>query len=788
MGITNKLIPLLEIDLGTKKLFYSSQAMKIKENEQIIQYDGKLRSEGGVTKSFSIYDFKASVSVASNVSMVNSDRIQDHINLHPESFTGITLKYLRGGPLEDMTCKFLEINGIASSPKWDKLNFNMSIKDSQKLYFKSVPPVIFDENTFQSSFILTDATYYTSLQPIGDNSIVGSGTAATAGSKSVTLVNSIGSGTLNGRPKNFWKGSRLDVIMDTRPSDHTNNASGQFAVVVKSEGPLIYFNSVLEKYLIRADETALSIINNTLTTDDFTYNLNGSITMRLIKNPVPQNAESVGSPVPIIYGAPERVPMIWAIGQKSTRTNSFGVGDDVYLFACHPCKLGEIPDPTIMNGVNVVGADNNVWNYKDSYGTGYTAYGLATAASGTEDLFEIMDALRTEVYWSLEDKRVVDAKIAPLNKNWIPNPFPKRFRGGLNRSNQYLDHRVRLVSPLHKVVKLTSLKGEIIQGVKLRGGEFDWYDLTTPLEQRAQYPIRYGLGNSKLYISVEGWQDTIDGFYTGFGPKEDLAQGTLGTVITTMDKIEDSKNTSLIKNPADIILHFLMNYTSVNLNKNIIDIESFRKSRMLLNNWRFDTALTEIENGQDIIDRWCKQCCSIVFVEANRFKMKTIIPSKIKNNPKLYLREDEHIVKQEMEYNKTEEVYNDFIFKYFYDYPTNKFNRVIIKNKLTDSVCRESYAKNGFERSKGVIEFRDVIDDYTANQLADIYVDMHSKRRIFLNCEIAYVDEILDNPLEIGDCVSVTSSLAPGGWVEQKCIVLETRYSYSKLDLKLMEI
>lgn len=774
MGIINKLLPLLEIDLGTKKLFYSSQSCKILDGNSVKQYDGKLKSESGISKSISLTDFKASVAVASNISIVNEDRLQDIFTNNPESFTKVKLTYMYGGDLSDTTAKILEIYGIASNPGWNQLNFNMGIKDSQKLFFKNVPNIIFDANTFQTQFILNDATIWTSLRPIGYmTDPIFTGVPSVPGSRDVVMVTQIVSSSFGNKPENYWKGTRIDVAMDQRLKDDTNNMSGQFAVCVRSADTTVFFNTSLDKYLIREDETSMVPINNSmfalyLPTYDPSF-----LTLLCTRNAVPQNADSVGLPFPILYGAPERVPVVWSIGQKSTNTNSFGIGDDIYVFAGHPCKLGVIPDPSMIRNLKSLGTSNN----------GVYTYSPDGSIELSKDQKEISDGLRVEIYWSLEDKRVVDSKIMPGNKNWIPNPFPKRWRNsGTAQENTYQDKFIRLISPLHRIQLATTLKGDIVHCVKMRGGEFDWFDVNYPFEQRGQYPIRYGMGNSKLYISTEGYRDDIDGFYTGNNRIERQFDGNN----IFPEDLENVKDNTLIKNPSDIMLHFLMNYSSINFDKKFIDIDSFRKSRQALDGWRFDTGITEIINGQDLLDRFCQQSCSIVFMDNNKFKIKTIIPSKM--TPKAYLREFEHISELNFEYTKTEDIYNNFIFQYFYDYPNQIFSKTIERNKKNDQNCRKSFALNGFEKSKEVIEFRDIQDGYTANILADVLVDLYSKRRIYLSCSVAYTSEVIDAKIEIGDCIAITTAQAPNGWISQPCIVLETNYSSEKLEIKVMEI
>lgn len=777
---TNKqLFPVLEIDLGTKKLFYSSQAMKIKDGNTYKQYEGKIKNDGGISRSFSFNDFKASLTVSTSLNISNDERLQDIFQNNPEGFTSARLMYLNGA---DTTGKIDELVGVVSNPSWDKMNFSMQLKDSQKLFFKNVPFTIFDEKTFQTSMILSDVTTYTDIFSFGnpnvDPSIGAPGTIVP--SRNGTLVKSIVSSSFGGKPENFWKGSRVDVIMDQRPSDDTNNCSGQFAVVVRSADTTVFFNFNKDKFLTDSDQTTENILNNSMVmfNDDnggvleVKY-LPQTLTFQIIKNAIPQNADSLGKAIPIIYGSPEKVPLIWAIGQKSTNTNSFGVGDDIYLFAGHRCKLGILPDSTIAVGLTATGANNGVYSYTAD-----------NAVNPAKDQVEITDGLRAEVYWSLEDKRVVDMKIKPGNINWIPNPFPKRWPNSVDIvGNGYSrrDKKIRLISPLHRIKTMITLRGELVSAVQLRGGEFDWFDLATPLEGRAQYPIRYGMGNSKLYISADGVEDDMDGFYTGH-----IKSSLPSTSINIGSDLENQSQNNLIKNPADIMLHFLMNYTSVDENKDLLDIESFRKSRQILNGWRFDTAINEIISGEQIVDRWCQQCCSIVFMDKGKFKIKTVIPSLL--TPKLYLRENEHIYDQKWEFTKTEDIFNSFIFSYKYDYVHQNYTNVFKLDRTNDKKCRQSYALNGFERSRPNIEMRDISDGNTAHRLADIYVDLYSRRRVYLSCNLIYTQEVIDGNIEIGDEVLITTSQAPNGWIEQPCVVLDTAKYADHMEIKVMEI
>lgn len=777
MGVVNRFFPVLEIDLGSKKLYYSSESVRVKDGDFSKQYRGLIKSEGGISRSFSLKDMKASVSVAHSVTVTNEDRLQDFFNDFPEGLSSARMSYLCK---DDATALIDSVYGVASDPKWSSKEISFSVKDSQKLRFKNVPTLIFGEDTFQTSVTLSDSTAYTRAVMLGDPS------GARGALVSRTVVANVVSGSFGGKPTNYWKGARLDVIMDHRASDDTNNCSGQFAVVVRSADTTVFLNTAVDTFMPRTDETTTSIINNTLMSFGATYETN-SLILQCVRNAVPQNADSLGRALPIIYGAVEKVPSVWCVGQKSTRTNSFGVGDDLYAFASHKCKLGVIPDADMLAGITRVdpvtgaSANNGVWTYADFGGPGTNV-----------DQIEISDGLRVEVYWSLEDKRVVDAKISPGNRNWIPNPFPKRWpNAGSNTTPSrlaYRDHSIRLASPLHRVQLVKTLKGESVQAIKMRGGEFDWFDTasTYPYESRGQYPIRYGMGNSKLYVSVEGYQDDADGFYTGNTREvSSLRSSTLLLNDFRPDEMENQTFSTLIKNPADIMLHFIMNYSSTPVTRAMIDLESFRRSRQILEGWRFDTAITDVMGGDQFVERLSAQCCSFVTMDQGKFKMKTVMPAVMK--PRFHLIEDTHLVKQRFEYTKTEDIFNSLLFYYKYDYVHGKYSGVIRRDRRNSDTCKRSFYRNGFEKEHQAIEFRDISDDYTANQLADFYADVLSQRRCYLMSEVNYTQDVIDARIEIGDCISVTSALAPGGWREKECIVTDTRKYFNRMEITLAE-
>lgn len=404
-------------------------------------------------------------------------------------------------------------------------------------------------------------------------------------------------------------------------------------------------------------------------------------TFQIIKNGIPENADSVGRAFPIVYGHIEKMLAVWSISSKSTRQNSVSAGNDVYIIAAHK----------IMN----------------------------------------KHASEVEVYFGL-DENAKGMNVSPGKFDYVPDPLPK----SIYEVDHWQESGYSLVStdsdknicPFHKLVEITTNKGEVVTAIKLRGDEYNgWLQneytsdpnaidgLMPGVNGEPQFPIRYGLGNSKIYVSFDGIVD-YDGSISGV-------------------------TGGLIEHPVDIIKHFLINHTNINEDYSKIDEQSFANAKSRLENWKFSVAITDIINGRDFVDRITNQCKTVWQYVNNTFTLTTFDLEDRK--PTVFLDSEKHFGdKPKWKRKLIKDIYNDFIFRYGYDYVTKSYKRVITRNHKNDQVCRDSYSRYGnVVRSLKEIKLPDINDAYTANEYADHIVSYYAKDRDELDVTLRFSDE-----------------------------------------------
>lgn len=416
----------------------------------------------------------------------------------------------------------------------------------------------------------------------------------------------------------------------------------------------------------------------------------GKPVLMLLRKPVPENADSIGRPFPLVYGCIEKLWAVWAISAKSTRQNSLSAGDDVYIIAGHKIK------------------DKRATDIKVYFGLDENAQGM---------------------------------RYRPGTIDYVPNPLPNSIAeiDHWNEDGYSLrdpNNSDRNIAPFHKLIELTTNNGDVVTAVKLRGDEYtgwtkdnegnDQTDGNMPgINGQPQFPIRYGLGNSKIYVSFRGHEDET-GIITGI-------QG------------------GIIEHPVDIMKHFLLNYTNINGDFSKIDEESFANSKGKLENWRFAVGITDIVDGKKIMDRLAVQCKTIWKEENGVIKLYTI---DLENrNPTIFIDQKKHFIgKQEWNRPKFNEIFNDFIFEYGFNAIKNAFDRIVQRNKSNDQLCRNCYSQYGFVSSYKKIQCPDIFDSFTINKLADHYVQLNAVQRKRFKTELLYREE--------------TTSIVPGTVIE----------------------
>jgi hypothetical protein len=359
--------------------------------------------------------------------------------------------------------------------------------------------------------------------------------------------------------------------------------------------------------------------------------------------------------------------------------------------------------------------------------------------------------------------------------DYIPNPLPRSITEIERWNETGFDMRsgdpAKDVCPLHKLVQMTTNQGQVVTAIKLRGDEYtgwtydnegnDVTDGSTPgINGQPQFPIRYGLGNSKVYCSFAGHYDET-GEITG------VAGG-------------------LIEHPIDIIKHFLLQYTNLDWDRSKIDEQSFADAKALLPNWRFGIAITDQADGADILNRLTTQCCASWYWKEGKFCVK-VIDLDGKNPSRTLDSKRDFIGKIGFRRTPSTEIFNEFVIKYAYNQVTEKFDRVIQRNKTNDQTCRKSFSLYGVTRSYEEIELPDVDDSYTANAFADRLVALKALPRVTLESNLRLSEWTAG--LQPGEAVDLTlyndrlQTESTGKWA-----VVETGASRTTIAVTMLEL
>lgn len=182
---------------------------------------------------------------------------------------------------------------------------------------------------------------------------------------------------------------------------------------------------------------------------------------RIIHDPVPENSADLGKKFPIIYGRVKRAPLMHVISKKTLYENEETAGDDVYIYASHPCD--------ILNGHDIVVE------------------------------YDVEDGTKAQ-----SDEEIKELHRSNMSLQVAKSPFPS-YEDNHTEYNSNTQRRTsqRLWLPYHALVEKQSITGRKLYGIQLRGAE--WRPEAGKGDKR--YPIRNGFGNSTLYFTAGGWVD-----------------------------------------------------------------------------------------------------------------------------------------------------------------------------------------------------------------------------------------------------------------------------------------
>ena len=228
----------------------------------------------------------------------------------------------------------------------------------------------------------------------------------------------------------------------------------------------------------------------------------------------------------------------------------------------------------------------------------------------------------------------------------------------------------------------------------------------------------------------------------------------------------DSRNNGynegdLIENPIYIIEDILR--TELGLSSSNIDYESFDEAGNTTNGHikqSFNDAIADIKfsfsqykfiNSLDLIYRLCKQSFTFVFLGGDgKFKIKTLLrPGDTFTADKTI--DFNAINLKSISRTSLNSTRNDITIKYDYDYANDQ----ILNSVNTTDETSAGNSVNGVNQSlKLTMEAEGILDDTTATQLADGYINIFKDRKVIIDFNIITPEY---NDLEISDYITFSN-------------------------------
>tara|TARA_R110002020_G_scaffold116514_1_gene266975 strand:- start:1233 stop:3524 length:2292 start_codon:yes stop_codon:yes gene_type:complete len=228
----------------------------------------------------------------------------------------------------------------------------------------------------------------------------------------------------------------------------------------------------------------------------------------------------------------------------------------------------------------------------------------------------------------------------------------------------------------------------------------------------------------------------------------------------------DSRNNGynsgdLIENPVYIIEDILR--TELGLSSSNIDYESFDEAGNTTNGHikqSFNDAIADIKfsfsqykfiNSLDLIYRLCKQSFTFVFLGGDgKFKIKTLLrPGDTFTADKTI--DFNAINLKSISRTSLNSTRNDITIKYDYDYANDQILNSI---NTTDSTSAGTTVNGVNQSLKLTMEAEGILDDTTATQLADGYINIFKDRKVIIDFNIITPEY---NDLEISDYVTFSN-------------------------------
>lgn len=432
-------------------------------------------------------------------------------------------------------------------------------------------------------------------------------------------------------------------------------------------------------------------------------------TFKVLHDPVPQNKADIGRSFPIVYGFVKRAPMLHVVSKRPVKGMDITSGDDIYIFASHRCDVSS-PNDII---VEIDGGDK--LNTKQ---TDVSQYSLNLQPHIVKSPFptEI-----TNHYEAVEQENAISQNV-----------------------EAFVSSRKTLRNPYHKLVRKETRTGFEVNGIQLRGGE--WDSRLGKMDKR--YAIRNGLGDTQLYASFGG---------------------------------HVSKDGELIRHPVDVFIHFVRTYGKWPYNEKFLDLDNLYKIKSRTRHYTVSVFIDSQISMPQFIERLFRNCGLFPYLNNGAVNLSYIDMDFVDySNPiadGLNLLEG---VREEDKFLKN--IYDRIIYRYDYNYPLGKFDGVIDLNSSNNVYCAGASKAKGAKSTYEIQAFW-VTDQRMASEIAFLFSKLLSQKRREYNLRVLDVEGINFSPGQ------VVPLLAPSLSSEQiPVVVLDVKPQKDVLELRVLRL
>jgi hypothetical protein len=399
---------------------------------------------------------------------------------------------------------------------------------------------------------------------------------------------------------------------------------------------------------------------------------------RIFHDPVPENSEDLGRFFPICYGWLRRVPLLHVISKKTLLEDQQTAGDDTYIYASHPCHP-QIPENMI----------------------------LEYFSSNTEEI-----PMNSEE----DDNQAQRTFYNSIAKS----PFPAFEEGHVTIEADQFRRQTLIRTPYHALSQPKSLDGKTYQGIKLRGDE--WDSLAGRGDKR--FPVRNGLGNSRLY-----------GTFSGYVDREGVITNRTGSVI---------------EHPLDVVVHYIKTYGRAPYSNNL-DMATIIRSRSLTPDYKASVFIDAQIKIQEFMGLIAEQFNYFLTFSDKGFGYIYYDMDSIDLDKPLV--EGINIIHEPQETQiPYKDIYSEVLYQYDFNYPADRFDRLVHLTPENNPVMAKTALSLQNKNSK-TIEAKYVNDQLTARLVAQDIVRTQGQPRKEYNIKVVNPKRV---EYELGRQVPVT--------------------------------